>query len=113
MTDPLRALIVEDVPDDAELVALNLSAGGFSLDWKRVDNEAAFLDCLDPPPDLIVADWSLPRFSGLRALELIRARDLDIPFIIVSGSIGEEAAFAALRLGAYDYVLEARPSCLL
>ncbi len=96
------------MPDDAELMTLHLSGEGFLIDWRRVDNEPDYLTALTPSPDLILADWSLPHFSGLRALELLREHHLDIPFIIVSGSIGEETAVDTLRKGAYDYVLKDR-----
>lgn len=108
MTTPLRVLIVEDNADDAELMALRLREEGFLFDWQRVESEAAYLSALETSPELILADWSLPQFSGLRALHLLRERGYDIPFIIVSGSIGEEAAVDALRQGAYDYVLKER-----
>jgi PAS domain S-box-containing protein len=109
MTTTLRALIVEDAPDEAELIAGHLSQAGLTLDWRRVDTEANYLAALRTLPDLILADWRLPHFSGLRALELMRECGLDIPFVIVSGSIGEEAAVDAMRQGAYDYVLKDRP----
>ena len=112
MPTPFRVLIVEDTPDDAELMILHLTAEGFQLDWTRVQTEADYLAQLGLSPDLILADWSLPQFSGLRALKLMRERGLDIPFIIVSGSVGEEAAIDALRQGAYDYVLKDRPARL-
>ncbi len=112
MTTPLRVLIVEDTPDDAELMALRLEEEGFRPEWQRAETEAEYLAALEPPPDLILADWTLPGFSGLRALGLMRQRGLDIPFIIVSGSIGEEAAIDALRQGAYDYVIKDRPARL-
>lgn len=105
---PLRVLLVEDLPSDAELIALRLHEDGFAAACRRVETEAEFLAALEPPPDIILADWSLPRFSGLRALELLRERGLEIPFIIVSGSIGEELAIDALHLGADDYVLKDR-----
>ena len=112
MNPALRVTIVEDVPDDAELIALQLESAGYSCQWRRVCTEEDFLATLDDPPQLILADWALPRFSGLRALQLAKARDLDIPFIIVSGSIGEEAAADAMRQGAYDYILKDRPARL-
>ena len=77
-----------------------------------METEADYLAALETPPDLILADWSLPQFSGLRALKLMRERGLDTPFVIVSGSIGEEAAVDALRQGASDYVLKDRPARL-
>ncbi len=112
MRTTLRVLIVEDVPDEAELMAGHLSQAGLKLDWRRVDTEADFMAALGTLPDLILADWRLPQFSGLRALELMRERGLDIPFVIVSGSIGEEAAVDAMHRGAYDYVLKDRPARL-
>jgi len=112
MTDPLRLIIVEDTLSDAELMILQLTREGFKLDWRQVQTEPEYLDALETVPDIILADWALPQFSGLRALELMRERGLDIPFIIVSGSIGEEAAVGALRQGAYDYLLKDRPNRL-
>jgi PAS domain S-box-containing protein len=104
--EDLAVLIVEDMPDDAELMMLELTKEGFRPRWRRVDNEADYLAALLGLPDLILSDWSLPRFSGLKALELMAERGADIPFIIVSGGIGEEAAIEAVRGGAYDYVLK-------
>ncbi len=112
MTQKLLILIVEDSPDDAELMIMRLREQGFEPDWQRIETEAAYLAALNTPPDLILADWSLPQFSGLRALRLMRQRGLDIPFLIVSGSVGEEAAVDALHQGAHDYVLKDRPARL-
>jgi PAS domain S-box-containing protein len=112
MTTPLRVLIVEDKPADADLIVLRLTREGFKLDWKRVQTETDFTASLETPWDLILADWSLPQFSGLRALQLLRERGLDIPFIIISGSIGEEAAIDAMHKGANDYLLKDRPERL-
>jgi len=109
MSLPLRVLIVEDNPDDAELMLFYLRQEGFEPSWRLAATEAEYLAALDEKPDLILADWSLPRFSGRRALHLRDERGLDIPFIIVSGGIGEEAAVDALRQGAFDYVLKDRP----
>ena len=109
---PLRVLIVEDLPSDAELMALRLEEEGFRFKWRRVQSEKEYLAGLDTLPDLILADWHLPRFSGLRALQLLRERNLEIPFIIVAGGIGEEAAIDALQQGASDYVLKDRPARL-
>ena len=112
MPIPLRVLIVEDTPDDAEMMVLRLTDEGFQPEWRRVQTEADYLAALETNPDLILADWSLPQFSGLRALQLMNARGRRIPFIIVSGSIGEEPAVEALRQGANDYVLKDRPARL-
>ncbi len=112
MTNLLRLLIVEDQPDDAELMVIHLTNNGFKFDWQRVQTEADYLAALLTDPDLILSDWSLPQFSGLRALKLARNRGMDTPFVIVSGSIGEEAAIDALRQGADDYILKDRPDRL-
>ena len=108
MNQPLRILIIEDMPDDAELMVLRLEEEGFDVEWQRVQDEEGFLKALDKKPELILADWSLPDFSGLRALGLLNERGLDVPFILVSGSIGEEAAIDALHRGASDYILKDR-----
>src|SRR5579864_1104486 len=109
---PLHALLVEDSPDDAELMAHELRQSGFDLTWDRVDSEADYLAHLEKSPAIILADYSLPQFSGLRALELLQQRGLSVPFIVVSGTIGEEAAAAVVKLGAADYVLKSRLSRL-
>jgi signal transduction histidine kinase len=108
MSEPIRILILEDRPADAELMLHALRQAGISQDHQLVTVETDYLAALETSPDLILADWSLPQFSGMRALQLMNERGLDIPFIIVSGSIGEEAAVEALRLGAADYLLKDR-----
>jgi CheY-like chemotaxis protein len=105
---PLHALLVEDSPDDAELMVHELYKAGFKLTWRRVDTEADYLSQLEQSPAVILADYSLPQFSGLRALELLQQRGLTIPFIVVSGTIGDEAAVAVMKHGATDYVLKGR-----
>ncbi|MDZ4165649.1 MAG: HD domain-containing phosphohydrolase [Smithellaceae bacterium] len=112
MRSPLRVLIVEDNPADVELMILHLTQAGFQIDWQRVETEAGFLAALEAPPGLILSDWSLPRFNGLRALQLLGERGLDIPFIIVSGGIGEDTAMDALRNGADDCVSKHQPARL-
>ncbi|MFN8624155.1 MAG: EAL domain-containing protein [Chloroflexota bacterium] len=108
----LRVLIVEDLPSDAELMVLRLEDEGLRPIWRRVQTEPEFLAALDPVPDVILSDWRLPRFSGLRALELAREAVPEVPFLIVSGNIGEEAAIEALHRGADDYVLKDRAARL-
>src|SRR5437588_10733348 len=108
VSQPLRVLIVEDNPNDAELVLRELRRAGFNPDWKRVDTEAEFSSSLDPKLDIILSDYVMPQFSGLRALEVLNSCGLEIPFIIVSGTIGEETAVAAMRSGAADYLLKDR-----
>jgi len=108
MSVPLRVLILEDRATDAELMLHELRRAGFSPDWKLVETEAEYLAHLEPAPDVILADYSLPQFDAQRALELLQSRGLDIPFLIVSGNIGEEIAVSAMRRGADDYVLKDR-----
>ncbi len=104
MTTSLRVLIVEDATADAELMVLYMAHEGLESLWQQVATEAEYVAALAKPFDLILADWSLPQFNGLRALQLLHERNLDIPFILIAGSIGEEAAAKAMRYGAYDYV---------
>lgn len=105
---PLKLLLVEDSPDDAELMIHELRRGGFELSCHQVDNEADFLARLAETPDLILSDFALPQFSGMKALDLVRARELDIPFILISGTAGEERAVDAMKHGAADYLLKNR-----
>ncbi|HWA09301.1 MAG TPA: PAS domain-containing protein [Opitutaceae bacterium] len=108
MPKTLRVLIVEDRPADAELVLRSLRHAGFAPEWRRVDTEAEFLAQLKTDLDLVLSDYEMPAFSGLRALELLEQSGLEIPLIIVSGTIGEETAVAAMRRGAMDYLLKDR-----
>ena len=104
----LRVLILEDRPGDAELMAHELRRGGFDPQWQRVDTEPDFLARLTPPPDVILADNSGPGLDARRALQLLQERGLNIPLIVVSGTIGEDAAVGILREGAADYLLKDR-----
>ncbi len=108
VTTPLRVLILEDRAADAELMLHELRRAGFDPDWRRVETEADYLAHLDPALDLILADYNLPQFDAVRALHLVHERRLDIPFIIVSGSIGEDVAVECMKNGASDYVLKDR-----
>ncbi len=105
---PLKILIVEDDANDADLLVHMLEEAGYTLQWKRVDTETEFLDSLRAPLDIIFSDFSIPSFGGLRALELLRSSGLDVPLILISGTIGEEVAVEAMRLGATDYLLKDR-----
>src|ERR1700704_3759802 len=89
---PLRVLILEDRPEDAELVLHELRRAGYELNWRRVDEEAGFKANLDPELDLILADYHQPQFNASRALKIMQEAGLDIPFVIVSGAIGEDLA---------------------
>lgn len=107
MGTPLRVLIVEDSEDDAFLLVRALRHGGFDPSWVRVDTATALVDAMDRGPwDLVVADFTMPRFSGTDALALVRARDADLPFIFVSGTIGEDVAVEAMKTGAHDYIMK-------
>ena len=109
MPKRIRILIVEDNPNDAELLVRELKRSGFEFDWDRVDTEPEYLAKLKPDLDLILSDYEMPQFSGLRALELLNEHpNLDIPFIIVSGTIGEDTAVRAMQQGASDYLLKDR-----
>lgn len=104
---PLRVLFVEDSATDMKLVIQALKGMGRAVECERVEDEAEMGAALSSGSwDLVVSDWSLPRFSGLNALTIAKQVDPDIPFIIVSGTIGEETAVAAMRGGAQDYVLK-------
>ena len=103
MSTPLRMLMVEDSEADAELLAHELRRAGFALEFERVDSAAALDAALDRVTwDIIIGDNSMPGFSGTEALSLLRARGLDIPFIFVSGTMGEDLAARALEAGAGD-----------
>jgi PAS domain S-box-containing protein len=106
MATPLSVLILEDRPDDAELMLHALRRAGFDLEWQRVETAAEYLAHLHADLDVILADYALPQFDALRALQLLQEHGLDIPFIIVSGTIGEELAVVAMKQGATDYLLK-------
>src|SRR5690242_15762545 len=96
----IRVLIVEDMVEDAELVLRELRRSGFDAEWKRVDTSPEYLACLDASLDIILSDYHMPQFDAPMALQLLQESGLDIPFIIVSGAIGEETAVAAMKQGA-------------
>jgi PAS domain S-box-containing protein len=108
MPEQLNVLILEDHPADAELMVHELRRAGFEPAWRRVDTEAGFAAALDPGLDVILADHNLPGYDSHRALRLVQERGLDVPVLVVSGSLGEEAATEAMRLGAADYLLKDR-----
>ena len=102
----LRVLHLEDSELDHELTCAHLRRGGLRVKIRRIDSEIEFLAALDLDWDAIISDYNLPGFSGLVALDLLTARGLDIPFILVSGEIGEDTAVEAMRNGASDYLLK-------
>ncbi|HVW22160.1 MAG TPA: response regulator [Opitutaceae bacterium] len=104
----LRVLLVEDNAEDAELVVRELKHAGFDPQWQRVATEAAFQTALDKDWDVVLSDFVIPQFGGERALALLQAAHRDVPFILISGTMGEEVAVAAMREGAADYLLKDR-----
>ncbi len=108
MSTPLHVLILEDRSADVELMLHELRRAGFSPDWQQVETEPDFLACLDPALEVILADYTLPQFDAMRALHLLQARGLDVPFIVVTGSISEEVAVACMKQGVADYLLKDR-----
>ena len=106
MFPPVRMLHVEDSADDAELVRFALRGGPFeTAAITRVETEAGYVAALaSEPPDIVICDYDLPRFSAGRALEILRERELELPFILVSHHIGESAAVIAMQQGASDYL---------
>ena len=99
-----RVLHLEDNELDHELLLAHLARGGIIAHTRRVESEPDFLEALDEPWDIVVSDYNMPGFSGLVALELLKANARDVPFILVSGEIGEDTAVEAMRHGAADYL---------
>ena len=111
MKSPLRILYLEDDPNDAELVQETLAADGVSCELTRVETESAFVAALQKGGiDLVLADYTLPSFDGLSALSIVQKRWPEVPLIFVSGTLGEELAIEALKIGATDYVVKTRLS---
>ena len=107
MKKHLRVLLVEDAELDAELLIRFLHSSGYEVHCRRVCQEAELDRALDEETwDVVLCDYQLPGYSGIAALELIKERGFDVPFIIVSGVIGEECAVQSMRAGAHDYVMK-------
>src|SRR5450631_4195871 len=107
VSKPLRALVVEDSDRDAALLVRELRRGGYDLSFERVETAAAMHAALDSQSwDVVLSDYSMPRFSAPEALALVRGRNLDLPFIIISGTIGEETAVTSLRAVAHDFLIK-------
>jgi len=107
MGRPLRVLIIEDSEDDTQLLLRELRRVGFEVEFERVETaEDMRSACTKKPWDLIVSDYTMPKFSALQALEVLKASSLDLPFIIISGTIGEETAVTALKAGANDFLVK-------
>jgi DNA-binding NtrC family response regulator len=105
---PVRVLVLEDSADDAALVVRELRRHGFEPDWWRAATRAEYEDGLERGPDVILADYTLPQFDALQALRILKERELNVPFLIVTGTIGEERAVQCMREGASDYLLKDR-----
>src|SRR5258705_1928825 len=107
MTEPLRILLAEDVESDAELIQRELKRGGLDFQSRRVQTEADFRRELDEfRPHLVISDFSMPQFNGRTALAIARESRADIPFIFISGTIGENVAVDMMKAGADDYVMK-------
>ena len=104
----IRVLILEDSASDAELMVRELRKAGLEVEAERVEREQDFAARLTPDLDLILSDNALPLFGSREALQLVRARGLDVPFIVVSGAFREDIATEAARNGADDYLLKDR-----
>src|SRR5260221_4342043 len=114
MADSLRVLIVEDSPEDAFLIVQELSGGGFTVISERVASATAMQGALEAHSwNLIISDYSIPGFSGPAALALYQQKDLDIPFIMVSGVMGEALAVEMVKSGAHNYVMKDQLSRLV
>jgi diguanylate cyclase (GGDEF)-like protein len=110
---PLRVLQVEDTEDDAALVAAALTRAGYDVSARRVDTADDLRRELDESEwDLVIADYTIPGLGGTKALAIVREQHLDLPFIFVSGTIGEDTAVAAMRTGAHDYIMKTNLSRL-
>lgn len=113
-THPLRALIVEDNADDAALLVRVLRQGNYDLTWERVDTAAGLQEALRRRTwDIVISDYSMPQFTGLTALQVVKAHDDNLPFLLISGTVGEDIAVNAMRAGANDYVMKDNPSRLI
>jgi PAS domain S-box-containing protein len=107
MSTPIRVLIVDDVEDDVLLLVRQLKKGGYNPTYKQVDTAKAMSEALDQQTwDAILCDYSMPNFSASAALELYKEKGFDVPFIIVSGTITDESAVAAMKAGAHDYIIK-------
>lgn len=108
MTKQLRILILEDRPTDAELMLYELRKAGYKVNEKIVETKKDFQAHLSTNPDVILADYTLPQFDAMQALRILQERDLNIPFLVITGSISEEVAVDCMKQGAADYLLKDR-----
>jgi two-component system cell cycle sensor histidine kinase/response regulator CckA len=114
MAEPLRLLVVEDSESDTRLLLRELERAGYDVSWERVETAGSMRSALEGRSwDLVVADYTMPSFSAPAALALLQESGIDLPFIIVSGSVGEDIAVEAMRAGAHDYLLKGNLKRLL
>jgi diguanylate cyclase (GGDEF)-like protein len=107
MKTALRVLIVEDSEADTELLLDQLQRAGYDTTWERVETAETMNAALDRQEwDIVIADYTMPHFRGIDALGLLQDRDLDIPFIMLSGTVGEDVAVAVMKAGAHDYIMK-------
>jgi PAS domain S-box-containing protein len=106
MSTAIRVLILETRAADAELMLHELRRAGFDPVWQRAETESDYVALLEPGLDIVLADYSLPQFDTLRAMLLLQERGLDVPFIVVTGAVSEEAAVECMKKGAADYILK-------
>src|SRR5262249_47493711 len=102
----LRALLIEDLEDDALMIVRELKRAGYEVEFTRVDSPEVLKSTVGEPWDVVISDFSMPKFSGTDALKLVRSLGPDAPFIFVSGTMGEEIAVASLKDGAQDYLVK-------
>lgn len=104
---PIRVLVVEDSEFDARILVATLKQGGYEPNWKRVEKTEEMVEALEEESwDIVLSDYNLPVFSAPEALQLLQKSGLDLPFIIISGGIGEDVAVAAMKAGAHDYLMK-------
>jgi PAS domain S-box-containing protein len=110
----LRVLVVEDSVEDTELIVREIERGGYTVDFERVETKETMKEALTERQwDVILSDYSMPRFSVMGALETLKASGLDVPFLVVSGTIGEETAVTTLKAGAHDFLLKGKLARLI
>jgi signal transduction histidine kinase len=113
MATALRVLFIEDSDNDTELQVRLLRQGGYDVSYERIETPASLSEALEKKWDIIISDYSMPHFKGTDALRFVRQKCQDVPFIFVSGTIGEDAAVAALKVGAQDYLMKTNLSRLI
>src|SRR6266542_2995989 len=106
MSTPIRVMLIEDSEDDALLIQRELSRGGFEPSLERIKTEEELRAALNQKWDVIISDYTLPSFNVLEALKIFQQENLDIPVIVVSGSVSETTVFEALKAGANDYLMK-------